>query len=313
MERSTSIKIYKNIIKDVHGLIEEVSKSESNEEITETQRQIHTNLMKISEKLSKELKNLEELSEWDTFSVAFYGETNAGKSTLIETLRILLNEPEKMKERKNYNNLLSSINGIQEKINDKKEDIDRTEYNYGQIITGFDQKIESINTNKMDIELNIGRLESDINEKLEAILTKKKGSFISLILSYFGWLTEQKEISTIKHEISNFEQTVADLTQEELIVNEQKNSVINEQNEKTAAIKQEIEELECNLLPIEENINKFTDGKIIGDGSSDYTREVITYNFESNGQKFALMDLPGIEPRFSATHNDIGGATPSAS
>ena len=38
---------------------------------------------------------LEENSEWEKFTVAFFGETNAGKSTIIESLRILLNEKER--------------------------------------------------------------------------------------------------------------------------------------------------------------------------------------------------------------------------
>ena len=37
------------------------------------------------EKLIYELKNNQ---EWNDFTIAFYGETNAGKSTIIEALRI---------------------------------------------------------------------------------------------------------------------------------------------------------------------------------------------------------------------------------
>ncbi|MCC9084510.1 hypothetical protein LOS24_12120 [Enterococcus faecium] len=46
----------------------------------------------VKNEVIENIKSLEENSEWDTFTVAFYGETNAGKSTLIESLRILLKE-----------------------------------------------------------------------------------------------------------------------------------------------------------------------------------------------------------------------------
>ena len=39
-----------------------------------------------------ELGLLEEHAEWEKFTIAFFGETNAGKSTLIESLRILFKE-----------------------------------------------------------------------------------------------------------------------------------------------------------------------------------------------------------------------------
>ena len=39
-----------------------------------------------------ELGLLEEHAEWEKFTIAFFGETNAGKSTLIESLRIMFKE-----------------------------------------------------------------------------------------------------------------------------------------------------------------------------------------------------------------------------
>jgi hypothetical protein len=39
-----------------------------------------------------ELGLLEEHAEWEKFTIAFFGETNAGKSTIIESLRILFKE-----------------------------------------------------------------------------------------------------------------------------------------------------------------------------------------------------------------------------
>ncbi|GAB2897258.1 hypothetical protein GCM10027202_26310 [Microvirgula curvata] len=46
----------------------------------------------IQARFDDELSLLERHAEWDKFTLAFFGETNAGKSTIIESLRILFQE-----------------------------------------------------------------------------------------------------------------------------------------------------------------------------------------------------------------------------
>ena len=49
-------------------------------------------LRNIQTSFDGELDLLEQHAEWDKFTMAFFGETNAGKSTVIESLRILFKE-----------------------------------------------------------------------------------------------------------------------------------------------------------------------------------------------------------------------------
>ncbi len=49
-------------------------------------------LREIQTRFDSELHQLKTHAEWDTFTLAFFGETNAGKSTIIESLRILFKE-----------------------------------------------------------------------------------------------------------------------------------------------------------------------------------------------------------------------------
>lgn len=49
-------------------------------------------LRRIQACFNDELNFLQENSEWEKFTIAFFGETNAGKSTIIESLRILFKE-----------------------------------------------------------------------------------------------------------------------------------------------------------------------------------------------------------------------------
>ncbi|GAA7172125.1 hypothetical protein ID0408_03760 [Helicobacter pylori] len=51
---------------------------------------------KLESESLKELESLKNNEEWEKFTIAFYGETGAGKSTLIECLRLFFKEPGKM-------------------------------------------------------------------------------------------------------------------------------------------------------------------------------------------------------------------------
>lgn len=46
----------------------------------------------LQDSFNSKMTFLEKHAEWDKFTLAFFGETNAGKSTIIESLRILFNE-----------------------------------------------------------------------------------------------------------------------------------------------------------------------------------------------------------------------------
>lgn len=53
---------------------------------------VKESLTALTGKLQTEINSLEKNSEWDKLCIAFFGETNAGKSTIIDALRILYDE-----------------------------------------------------------------------------------------------------------------------------------------------------------------------------------------------------------------------------
>ncbi|WP_373819138.1 hypothetical protein [Glaesserella sp.] len=59
--------------------------------------------------IEKSINDLENNAEWKNFQIAFFGETNAGKSTIIETLRILLNEPSKIEQNKQFKEIADKL------------------------------------------------------------------------------------------------------------------------------------------------------------------------------------------------------------
>ncbi len=58
----------------------------------------------------KELESLKNNGEWENFTIAFYGETGAGKSTLIECLRMFFKEQSKMDQQERFKRFYAEKN-----------------------------------------------------------------------------------------------------------------------------------------------------------------------------------------------------------
>ncbi|TPH78339.1 GTPase [Helicobacter pylori] len=63
---------------------------------------------KLEFKSLKELESLKNNEEWENFTIAFYGETGAGKSTLIECLRLFFKEQSKVVQQERFKRLYSN-------------------------------------------------------------------------------------------------------------------------------------------------------------------------------------------------------------
>ena len=86
-------RLYQQVSDSVAGAKAEVAALNVTHE--EGQREIGgmvEKLQAIQQRFDSELDLLAQHAEWDKFTIAFFGETNAGKSTIIESLRILFSE-----------------------------------------------------------------------------------------------------------------------------------------------------------------------------------------------------------------------------
>ncbi|WQT01329.1 50S ribosome-binding GTPase [Helicobacter pylori] len=103
----------KNIYSDVEKSIKDLQK------IFENTDGGDEGLRKFNQKALEEFKNLESESlkeleslknneEWEKFTIAFYGETGVGKSTLIECLRLFFKEPSKMDQQERFKRLYAN-------------------------------------------------------------------------------------------------------------------------------------------------------------------------------------------------------------
>lgn len=103
---------------------------EENLELSE----IRKTLDALNLEFKDEIEKLKNSSEWDKFCIAFFGETNAGKSTIIESLRIIYDEETRraeamaqkngyhqlmVKHCEDYRNLISSLEAVNVSIKNK--------------------------------------------------------------------------------------------------------------------------------------------------------------------------------------------------
>ncbi|WP_441719399.1 GTPase [Helicobacter pylori] len=103
-------KIYFNVeksIKDLQKIFENTDGAD------ERLRKFNQKALELFKKLEseslKELESLKNNEEWEKFTIAFYGETGAGKSTLIECLRLFFKELGKMDQQERFKRLYANM------------------------------------------------------------------------------------------------------------------------------------------------------------------------------------------------------------
>ncbi|WP_259458650.1 GTPase [Helicobacter pylori] len=78
---------------------------------------------KLESESLKELESLKNNEEWENFTIAFYGETGAGKSTLIECLRMFFKEQSKADQQERFKRLYSTYQNNYQNDERKKQNI----------------------------------------------------------------------------------------------------------------------------------------------------------------------------------------------
>lgn len=172
----------------------------------------------------KQIKELEDNSEWEYFTVAFFGETNAGKSTIIETLRILFEEPTKLdiqnkfdqyKAKYNldefkYEQLRNKLVNITNNILESKNILCNIDKECDEVLGSYQIELDNLleeNEKKViefDLE-NTQKLEAyniQIATLLETIKYKKQiMSWLVKILYCFKKIEEEKQLELLNLEL----------------------------------------------------------------------------------------------------------------
>ena len=279
--------IYKDVLKETGAVLQTLEAPSESIELS--------NAVEIPRDSSAQLKNepdtvlqeLEKNAEWDALTVALYGETNAGKSTIIETLRILLGEKTKQEQRRKFREICEKFNidkDIVETWKQKKQEISQREEDLKIVISQF---TESQEKRKL--------LESEILSSVERLSTQLKAiPFWRRTLSIFWEIPEKSELNTANEKLNAF---TTETRRQSLEYEQEKAKIM----AKVDSEKIKVAEIDTAMKELEPH----QDGVIIGDGQSDFTPESTSYEFTANGNKFVLLDVPGIEGKETLVREPI--------
>ncbi|MGN8437788.1 GTPase [Helicobacter pylori] len=90
-------------IKDLQSIFKNTD--DKDEKLQQFNQEALKEFQRLERKSLKELESLKNNEEWENFTIAFYGETGAGKSTLIECLRMFFKEQNKTDQQERFKQL----------------------------------------------------------------------------------------------------------------------------------------------------------------------------------------------------------------
>lgn len=155
-------KLYTSVSDSITAALDDISKlNVSNDKGNTHLANIKDKLNEIKRNFDCEISYLEEHSEWEKFTIAFFGETNAGKSTIIESLRIIFNEQKRQELIKNNQATASDIQAIFSSNSDELiEDLSTRYVNFcGEISRLSDDINALVNQTQLDLQNTRQRLE----------------------------------------------------------------------------------------------------------------------------------------------------------
>lgn len=363
LELNTPSDIYQRINEELTRIIGALNRPTDDATLNQAQKEAHALLSQYQTKLQQQLDELERNAEWKTFTIAFYGETGAGKSTLIETLRILLQEPNKRASQQAFSELKSQYDLSEENLQRLQQAIEQIYAQLGElaqqlstILQRYEQPhrdalaaIDQADTRSSELKQQLGialrgheQLHNDALgavARLHAFIDERKrtASLWQKLLNLFRKMPEEIELGQAVAKLSEAttarNNTAASLLveqqqaeQERLVLERQLQEITTARDDaSTPLIAQQAEaehsqrilaqqhqEVEKQREQLLEELKKHADGEIIGDGRADFTRQTQRYQFELDGQPFALLDVPGIEGKEGLVLSEIERAVQTA-
>jgi hypothetical protein len=289
IDRESPNNIYLTVSREIDGILKKLDSCSDDGQLLEAKESAMKNLSEFQGKINKHITELEDSAEWETFTIAFYGETNAGKSTIIETLRIMLGEKSKAKAQQEFKHLQDKHGLTEENFLSLKQAIEQCE----ELLVRLEQEL---NDNVRQYDAQEAALKNEIRRLLNLIDEKKRiaSFFQKLLIILFRKLPEQKENKTLTLSLKALP------TERAKFIKHNKRQQLKAQKQKTVS-EQVHERLSTKLKKLE----AFADGGNIGDGLPDYTVKTQHYDFEISGQNFVLLDVPGIEGKESKVTDEI--------
>jgi hypothetical protein len=176
--------IYLNLIKNVDEVLNNISEINIQHiDIKKKNTETQSKLEKTRNGFVEDVEKLSENAVWDRYTIAFFGETNAGKSTIIESLRISMEEDEKLKNSALKKTFDLNISELEKK-------------SVAVIVTKTEAK-------KHQIEDTTSKLET-VKERAIRLEQTFWAKWFNIFRSWFGLLPFiflQKKIKLFEHEL----------------------------------------------------------------------------------------------------------------
>lgn len=269
--------IYKEVLKETGAVLHTLETQSESVELSKAIEVARNSFAQLKSETDIILQELDKNAEWEALTVALYGETNAGKSTIIETLRILMGEKTKQEQQQKFRQICEKSN--------LDEYIVETWKQKNQEIAQYEEDLKSATTQFAESQAERKMLGNEIVSLAERLAAQIKAlPFWRHGLSFVWKIPEKVELNTTNEELSTFVAETRRLSQEH---EQEKSKII----EKIESVKKKVADIDITMKELEIH----QDGTIIGDGQSDFTRESTSYEFTANGNKFVLLDIPGIE------------------
>jgi AAA15 family ATPase/GTPase len=287
--------LHQSVLGKIDDLLKQLKTDSTDTRVADAMKQVSDLVAPIHADLMERINALQRHVRWDKFTIAFYGETNAGKSTIIETLRILLEERTKVEERKAFRAKEAEF-GISEAamaelaqaIEESRVAVDELQAQAGKLEAQFktEQKV-------MEQELNRLRLAIE-DQKRTASLWRK-------LLWLFRKPKEHFEYTQLEQQMRDSENSFS-----------AERARLSTQIGSAQAALHSLEARQAKAHAMIDSLMPLADGQIIGTGRSDYTLDTRGYEFQVNDQRFELLDVPGIEGKEARVIHSILGAVHSA-
>lgn len=203
LELNTPSDIYQTINAELSKVLSLLAMQPKDETLKQAQHEAHVMLKQQQFELRNQLAELKRNAEWNTFTIAFYGETGAGKSTIIETLRILLNEPKKLASRKKFRELQNLCAVNEEDVQQMQQTIEQTEARLADLA----QQLSATHTQHKQLQSNVlsainqadthlGELAQQIRETQQRH-EKQHNDALQAIAELQSLISERKKVASL--------------------------------------------------------------------------------------------------------------------
>ncbi|MFC0679812.1 hypothetical protein ACFFGH_18385 [Lysobacter korlensis] len=270
--------VYSAAAGEIERILGHLGEASADEEVAQAKHSAIESLRPTQDRLQHELSALEADTDWKTFTIAFYGETNAGKSTLIESLRIALGEPTKMASQTRFRELQDQEGLTPEKIDAAAQAVTEA----GAVRAQREAERSAL----QHVDAASADSERAAVAELEAVIARNRAqaSVWTKIIFLFRPMPELRQLADLqkRHAAEATSRAEARARAGRAVDEAQRD----EERAKNALARRQAALAE---------LAAYADGGIIGNGQSDFTLEATSYAFSASGQPFALIDVPGIE------------------